>query len=167
MRWLALMLLTAGHLATGGCTCSRPKATPASIVEGGPAEAGPPTASSDAAGVPTVASPSVFSAPIGATRFSGGDAVAGLVAKDGVLRAMGLLDGQVRFTTDVLSPVAWSADAELKLQRAGDGLALLWRGLYQGKNGRTVVPSGPTGSRAASHFPSEPPSARSRTGLSG
>jgi hypothetical protein len=159
MRRCAVLLLTAGQVAVtgGGCTCSRPKATSPSIAEGGPtttASAGrDDAAGADSASAARVDSvPFIFSAPIGATRFSGGDAVAGLVAKDGVVRAMGMMDGQVRFTTDILGPVAWSADAELTLQRAGDGLVLLWRGIYQGKNGRTVVLLGPEGNPRGEPF---------------
>jgi hypothetical protein len=63
-----------------------------------------------------------------------------------VVRVVGLVDGASAWGTDALAPVAWSADAELHLQRAGDGLAVLWRGLFRGKSGRTAVLLGPDGS---------------------
>jgi hypothetical protein len=91
--------------------------------------------------------PAVFSVPIGAIRIAGVDVVAGLVAADGVVRCMGLVDGAVSWTADVLKGAAWAPDAELRLQPAADGFALVWRGLLGGKPARTLVVCGPHGER--------------------
>jgi hypothetical protein len=88
----------------------------------------------------------MFSAPIaGARSGGGGDVLAGLVAKAGVVRVMGVADGRVTWTADALKDVAWSPDAELVLQPAHGGFALVWRGMHAGKTGRTLVLLGPGG----------------------
>lgn len=87
----------------------------------------------------------VFSAPIGAARVGGVDVVAGLVAAEGIVRAIGLVGGAVVWSSDALRGVAWSPDAELRLQPAIDGVAVSWRGLHDGKVSRTVVLLGPRG----------------------
>jgi hypothetical protein len=146
MRRFALPIVVAVAATVGGCTCgsrkpSLPDAeTPRASVDA--AKAGGPAPEAAATGP---ASQADFSAPIAAARLAHGDAVAGLVANAGVLRAMSLTDQGTTWVSDALSPVAWSPDAELRLQRAGDGLVLLWRGMFQGKNGRTVVFLGPDG----------------------
>jgi hypothetical protein len=90
--------------------------------------------------------PSVFSAPIAAARASHQDIVAGLVVADGVVRAMGLVDGKPAWATDVLSGVTWAPDAELHAQATSDGgVALVWRGPRAGKVGRALVLIGPRG----------------------
>jgi hypothetical protein len=89
---------------------------------------------------------SVFSAPVAAARASHQDIVAGLVVADGVVRAMGLVDGKPAWATDVLSGVTWAPDAELHAQATSDGgVALVWRGPRAGKTGRALVLLGPRG----------------------
>src|SRR6185437_14143529 len=51
----------------------------------------------------------------------------------------------VAWTTDALTGVAWSPDADLTLQAAPQGMALVWRGLRGGKSGRTLAILGPHG----------------------
>ncbi len=87
----------------------------------------------------------MFSAPIAGARSGGGDVLAGLMARAGVVRVMGVADGRITWTADALKDVAWSPDAELVLQPAHGGLALVWRGLHLGKTGRTLVLLGPGG----------------------
>jgi hypothetical protein len=89
----------------------------------------------------------VFSAPIAAARSAAHqDVVAGLVAADRVVRAIGLVDGKPVWAADVLTDVAWAPDAELHAQPAGDGgVVLVWRGSRSGKVGRTLVEVGPHG----------------------
>ena len=87
----------------------------------------------------------VFSAPIGATRVGHVDVVAGLVAAEGIVRVMALAQGAVVWSADALRGVTWTADAELRLQPAVDGVAVFWRGMYEGKVSRTLVLLGPRG----------------------
>jgi hypothetical protein len=51
------------------------------------------------------------------------------------------------WTTDALADVVWTPDAELRLDPAGDGVALVWRGNVGGKAAHTVVVLGPHGER--------------------
>lgn len=94
---------------------------------------------------PPLVSPAVFSAPIAASRAHHQLVVAGLVAAQGVVRVMALTAGQPAWSVDALRGVAWAPDAELKLQPAADGVALVWRGLLGGKTGATLVVLGPHG----------------------
>ena len=87
----------------------------------------------------------VFSAPIAAARVRHETVVAGLIAPDGVIRVMGLRDGPPAWTADVLRGATWIPDAELTVQPAGDGAAVIWRGSFAGKTGTTVVLLGPHG----------------------
>lgn len=126
----------------GGCKCGS-KHAPTSTHD-------TPSAASVASTVPDgggqwISEASVFSAPIGATRVGRADVVAGLVAAEGVVRAIALADGGTVWTADALHGVAWAPDAELRLQPAGEGVAVLWRGLRDGKPVRTLVLLGPRG----------------------
>jgi hypothetical protein len=100
------------------------------------------SAAGDAGGVSDLA---VFSAPIGAARVGRVDVIAGLVAAEGVVRAIGLVGGAIVWSADALRSVAWTPDAELRLQPAVDGVAVFWRGLRDGKVVRTLVLLGPRG----------------------
>jgi hypothetical protein len=141
----ALLMLAPPLLLAPGCTCGSKS--------GSAVEAGAPAAStSSSAAIPAplaAGAPgdgSMFSAPIaGARSGGGGDVLAGLVAKAGVVRVMGVADGRVTWTADALKDVAWSPDAELVLQPAHGGFALVWRGMHAGKTGRTLVLLGPGG----------------------
>jgi len=128
-----------------GCTCGA-KQPPS---PGESASATPGAASSATphpVGPGAKLDPSVFSAPIAAARASHQDIVAGLVVADGVVRAMGILDGKPAWATDVLSGVTWAPDAELHAQATSDGgVALVWRGPRGGKTGRALVLVGPHG----------------------
>jgi hypothetical protein len=73
------------------------------------------------------------------------DVVAGLVAKDGIVRATGVAGGAVVWSTDALVGVAWTPDAEIKVQAAAGGVAILWHGLQGGKPVRTLALLGPHG----------------------
>lgn len=122
----------------GGCSRSSAKAEAAGVGAGSAVETGTPPA-------PRLVSSPVFSAPIAATRAHRELVVAGLVAAEGVVRVAGLKDGGSSWTVDALRGVAWIPDAELKLQPAGDGVALVWRGSLDGKTGATLAVLGPHG----------------------
>ena len=53
----------------------------------------------------------------------------------GVVRVMGLTEGSRRGRSTRSRGVAWAPDAELQLQPAGDGVALVWRGPLGGQDG--------------------------------
>jgi hypothetical protein len=138
----ALMTLPPLVLAPG-CTCGARSSGAVGAVasaSSGSAPGAPAAASSAGAG-----DSSVFSAPIAGARAGGHDVLAGLLAKPGVVRVAGISDGRATWTSDVLKDVAWSPDAELVLQPAHGGLALVWRGMRAGKTGRTLVLLGPGG----------------------
>src|ERR1700733_11419827 len=124
-RLLGPMALLGGLVvlaASGGC--SRGSAKPMAQ-QGGEAAAIPATSAIQArvpAGPPPV-SPAVFSAPIAAARTNQQFIVAGLVAAEGVVRAMSLTAGQPAWTVDAVRGVSWAADAALKMLPAGDGVA--------------------------------------------
>jgi hypothetical protein len=141
-RRASLWILPSLALAPG-CTCGASSPTTSAATS--------PSASASTAPAPsaTLASASTgagdFSAPVAGARSSGGDVLAGLVAKAGVVRVMGLSGGAVAWTSDALKDVAWTPDAEIVLQPAHGGLALVWRGMHAGKTGRTLVLLGPSG----------------------
>ena len=87
----------------------------------------------------------IFSAPIGAVRVGSLDVVAGLVAKQGIVRAIGRADGALQWTADALTDVAWAPDTEIRVLAAAGGVAVVWRGLRHGKPVRTMVLLGPRG----------------------
>jgi hypothetical protein len=128
--------------AGGGCTCGNKSSQR-------PPE---PAVSSSAASASSAAAPANqtdgvrFSAPIGAARVASGVAVAGLVVPNKTITLVSLNpDGTQAWTSDVLRDVAWTNDAELTVYRAGDGAAVVWRGLREGKSGRYLVVTGPRG----------------------
>ena len=138
-----LVLLAASGRCSRGCQQASPPRDAAAEASGGEA------AASDSGVTPTPAqallSPAVFSAPIAAIRVNRELVVAGLVAAEGVVRVMGLRDGPTAWTVDALKGVAWIPDADLKLQPAADGVALVWRGNLGGKAGASLVILGPRG----------------------
>jgi hypothetical protein len=87
----------------------------------------------------------VFSAPIAAVRVHGVDVVAGLVAAEGVIRVVEFQAGRAAWSVDALRGVKWAPDAELHVKAAGDGYALVWSGLRDGKSGRSLVEIGARG----------------------
>ena len=134
-------------VAAGGCTCgSKTSVVPDAAATAAAASATPVTAPSIAAsaGAPPLDA-SVFSAPIAAARVAHVDVVAGLVAAESVVRVLGMVDGKPAWSADALRGVSWSPDAELHLQPADGGVALMWRGMRDGKAGRTLVVLGPRG----------------------
>jgi len=136
LRCLPLALL-------GACTCGT-KGTTATT----DAARAQPNGSSSTPGVPAPlpsATPADFSAPLGAVRTPSGDFVAGLVAAAGIVRVQGAPAGAPSWSSDALRGVAWVPDAELRMQPAADGVALMWRGQRDGKNGRTLLVLGPRG----------------------
>ncbi len=89
-------------------------------------------------------SDAMFSAPIAAVQAGGVQVVAGLVAAEGVVRVVGLRAGHAYWTADAPGKATWAPDAEIKLSLAGDGVALVSRGLGA-KSDRTIVLLGPHG----------------------
>lgn len=87
----------------------------------------------------------IFSAPIAALRVRDATVVAGLVAAAGIVRVTALNDDGSSWTSDALSGVAWSPDAEVQLEHARDGLALVWRGGKGEKRAGRLVLLGPDG----------------------
>jgi hypothetical protein len=137
------LLFAVPLFAAGGCTCgsrSTPE-PPASSSSGAASTTPPPSASAGSAS----RDGAVFSAPIAAARVGHVDVVAGLVATEGVIRAMGMVDGKAAWVADVLRGVSWSPDVEVHMRPAGDGVALVWRGPRQGKTTRQLVLFGPHG----------------------
>jgi hypothetical protein len=133
------------------CACGVKRAPPPSPTAPPPP---PPSAAADASPLPDAEArapldaalfSAPFSAPIGAARVDHLDVVAGLIAAEGTVRAMGLGPGGVAWTADVLHGVAWAPDAELRLEAAAGGIAVVWRGLRDGKAGRSMVLIGPRG----------------------
>jgi hypothetical protein len=122
---------------TDGCTC---RAAPSSA----PIDASPSMTGIASAVQGATPSEAVFSAPIAAVRAGGVQVVAGLVAAESVVRVIGSRGGHASWTADVLGKVAWAPDAEIKLSAAGDGVALVARGLGA-KNDRSLVLLGPHG----------------------
>ena len=125
--------------------CSRASAQPAGVLDAGADASVPRPAEAAAPPEARLISPAVFSAPIAAVRVHHQLVVAGLVATEGVIRVMGLRDGLPAWTADVLRGVAWIPDAEVKLQPAGDGVVVSWRGSLGGKTGTSLVVLGPQG----------------------
>ena len=146
---LALPVLCMAWPLLHGCTrTSKHTGAAASLAEGGPTAAPEPSRFST--------TPACYSAPIAAARVNGVDVVAGLVASEGVVRAMGLGAGRVAWTVDVLRSVGWTADAELRVFPAADGFAVLWRGLLDGKSAFRLLVRGPRGEERGEPFPIGP-----------
>jgi len=122
-----------------GCTC---KATPrAAAID---ASRPPPSIASAVTASDGPTSDPVFSAPIAAVQIGDLDVIAGLVAAEGVVRVIGFREGHVSWKADAPGKVAWAPDAEIKLSPAGDGVALVSRGL-NAKSERTLLLLGPHG----------------------
>lgn len=83
--------------------------------------------------------------PIAAVHANHVTVVAGLVAGEGVVRAMATRDGRWLWTVDVERGASWAADAQLRLEAAGDGVALLWRGGHSHAHTGTAYLLGPEG----------------------
>jgi hypothetical protein len=98
--------------------------------------------SSGLGGFPAGTTDAVFSAPIAASRVGHTSIVAGLVAARGAIRVVGFPDGQPSWAMAALGNVAWTPEAELKLQPAVDGAALVWRGSVEDKSRTTLVELG-------------------------
>ncbi len=145
MRRLVGPMFVLGVVGSGGCSRGSAKAVDGSPASGGGEAAAAAPSASAAPLVPLQPSAAVFSAPIAASRAHHQLMVAGLVAAEGVIRVMALTAGQPAWTVDALRTVAWAPDAELKLLPAGDGVALVWRGLLAGKTATTLVVLGPQG----------------------
>jgi len=120
----------------GGCARKRPLPKAA--------EAGPSTSSALSSARSAAPPEALFSAPIAMAQAGGLRVVAGLAATDHVIRAVGSRAGRPSWVVDALHNVTWSPDAEIRLFRAGEGVALVSRGLG-GKGERTLVLIGPDG----------------------
>jgi hypothetical protein len=151
-RSSVLSVLLSSLALAPGCTCGRDTSvntTTATVAAPEGAASAPPSpsaaAASSAVAAAVDAEGALFSAPIAGARAGGADVVAGLLAKSGTVRVMGLSGGQTTWTSDALKDVAWTPDAEILLQPSKSGLALVWHGLHAGKSGRTLVLLGPRG----------------------
>jgi hypothetical protein len=155
MRRMAAPLSLFVAALMGGCTCGAKR--PSAAERGDAARA---TASASAValerGDEGGAAPStlaVFSAPLAAARVGGMGVVAGLVAAEGVVRVVARSGGRVAWMGDVLRGIHGTPDAELRMQRADDGVVLVWRGALGGEAGRTAVVLGPHGEARGEPFP--------------
>lgn len=142
-RVVPLAFLTMGLFA--GCTCGE-KTVPSQAVSSSSSAPAPPPSAAAPVTPSSKLDPSVFSAPIAAARVAHQDVVAGLVAAEGIVRVVGMAGDKPAWGADALTGVAWAPDAELRVQPAGDaGVALVWRGLRNGKISRSLVVVGPHG----------------------
>jgi hypothetical protein len=124
MRWLAASVPLLVLAVTGCRSTARPTPQAMSVV---PDAASPAAAAGGSdAGILAVTQP-VFSAPIAAARSGHVSVVAGLVVNARVIRVIGVREGRPVWTTDVISGAKWSAGAELGIQRAADGVSVVWR----------------------------------------
>jgi hypothetical protein len=119
-----------------GCSRKPPGDAPSGAIDAAVARPGPAAPEVPAA-APIGETPPVFSLPIAATRAAGETIVAGYVAAEGVVRAMALRDRRVMWTVDAVHGVTWGPDAELRIEPAGDGVAVSWR---TGRGGSGAVP---------------------------
>ncbi len=128
----------------GGC---RSRAKPAPTTPG--VEAAAPSAAAVAPELQPLAATwrtdPVFSAPIAATRTVHSSVVAGLVAAQHLIRLVGFRAGLPSWTTDVIAGAKWSAGAELGLQRATDGVSVVWRDGLGAAGAGTLALVGPHG----------------------
>ena len=134
LAWLALLPVA----SLAGCTCGNKQSTaqPAPTASSSAASA---VASASAA--PAASATSVFSAPIGGARWSGSDAVAGLVAASSLVRAAGFSGAAAEpaWTSDAMTDVTWAPDSEVRVIPTAGGLALVWHGPRGGKSSRTLL----------------------------
>jgi hypothetical protein len=119
-----------------GCTCGSKSAAPSAGVD---AEA-PAAASAAPSALPAGAGVR-FSRPIAAARAGGGAVlVAGLVVPEKAIVVTRIEpSGASTFTTRALRNVGWTADAELRAYPADGGVAVVWRGLRDGKMVRQLA----------------------------
>jgi hypothetical protein len=136
LRWVIVAALVAG------CSRRKPGSEPPTTstldVDGSPADASLVVGVEERA----ISDQAVFSAPIAAARVGRVDFVAGLVAADGVVRAMAFADGRALWSVEALQNAKWAPDAALRAFPAGDGVALVWWGLRDGKPSRTLLQLG-------------------------
>jgi hypothetical protein len=148
-------LLVFGLLTGWFTSCHRPSAAPAPLAAASvDASSGTESAAAaaDAEAAAGRRTESVFSAPIAATRVGGTTVVAGLVAARGSLRVVAWPEGGPAWDVDALDGVAWTPDAELRLEPAGEGVAVAWRGNVGGRPTHTVVVLGPRGEKRGEPF---------------
>jgi hypothetical protein len=133
LRFRAAALLALGTFV--GCTCGSKQATP------GDASSASAATASESGAVPQATSLTKFSAPIAAARGQGGAVlVAGLVIPSKAIVVTRIeADGRTAWAKEVLTNVAWISDADLRLYRSGDGGAIVWRGLRDGKRVRALA----------------------------
>jgi hypothetical protein len=86
-----------------------------------------------------------FSAPIAAARVGDDVVVAGLVQSAGVIRVMGFRRGRSTWRADAIRGVSWTPNAELTIQAAGDGLAVVFRSGLGTEGAGEFVLLGPQG----------------------
>jgi hypothetical protein len=132
-------------LIVGAACVSCRKATPSatrSAASAGAQEGVPPESTGPALVECTAPA---FSSPIAALRVGHATVVAGLVAAARAIRLTALRDGRTLWTSDALSGVSWVPDSDLRLERAGEGMALAWRGGKQDNGRGKLVLVGPEG----------------------
>jgi hypothetical protein len=91
--------------------------------------------------------PARFSRPFAAARAADGVTfVAGLVVPRGTITVTALgPDGATRWTRDVITGIAWTANATLAVVRAKASAIVVWRGLRAGQEVTIAVTIGPDG----------------------
>jgi hypothetical protein len=132
--WYKLALVSAA-LAAG---CSRHPKTEA-VAPAHDASAGETPPIGDGRPARVAETPAVFSLPIAATRAGRTTFVAGFVAGENVVRVMALRGANVLWTMDPVRAVTWTPDAELRLEPAADGVAVLWRSAHGESSAGSVV----------------------------
>lgn len=115
-----------------GCTCSRgrPDATEAAKAPATDAEGEPAAARTGS----VVTEPAGLSAPISALHLGSDVVVVGLEAAAHVVRAQRIRAAdEVASESVVFDKVAWSSEADLKIVPMAGGVAVMWRGLRDGR----------------------------------
>ena len=141
----AVALACATPLA--GCTCgSKPPQRSDAMASASPVPSGIPSAVS-LGEMSDAASAHSYSNPIGAARIANGAiVVAGLFASASAILVTGFRpNGAPEWTAEVFRGAVWSADAELRVLPAGDGVAVVWRGAVGDKVARYMTVVGPHG----------------------
>src|SRR5437868_12464259 len=117
--------------ALSGCTCGAKEKGGVSVADASPGEASVASSSDAAAAVNAEPKEARFFAPVSAVRGAKDMVfVAALGKEKNTIELVGMKsDGAVEFVKSVMSKVAPNEDADVRVYPAGDGAAIVWRGL--------------------------------------